>query len=201
MFLLTKKGFTLIELLIVVAIIGILAAIAVPNFLNAQVRANVAKAVANQKATSTALEMYRIDNNTYIPMYAYGGTFNNYYPYVGLTTPVAYLSSLDAVNNPFRNKEFTNTTSDNTYDQKFEYTPRKSGKGSSVPAQIDQNADMYLLEGVGPSQIDGIPGSPSYPGRPSGFAPYEMSNGLRSLGAIFITAGPAPDWIQANKAF
>ena len=63
------KGFTLIELLIVVAIIGILAAIAIPNFLNAQVRSKVARTKADMKTISTALETYAVDNNDYILPY------------------------------------------------------------------------------------------------------------------------------------
>jgi len=60
-----KKGFTLIELLIVVAIIAILAAIAVPNFLEAQVRSKVSRAKADQRSLATAIESYFVDNNLY----------------------------------------------------------------------------------------------------------------------------------------
>lgn len=60
-----KKGFTLIELLIVVAIIAILAAIAVPNFLEAQVRSKVSRAKADQRSLATAIEAYFVDNNLY----------------------------------------------------------------------------------------------------------------------------------------
>lgn len=60
-----KKAFTLIELLIVVAIIAILAAIAVPNFLEAQVRSKVSRVKSDQRSFATALESYYIDNNTY----------------------------------------------------------------------------------------------------------------------------------------
>lgn len=60
-----KKGFTLIELLIVVAIIAILAAIAVPNFLEAQVRAKVSRVKNDQRSLATGIESYYVDNNVY----------------------------------------------------------------------------------------------------------------------------------------
>lgn len=88
-------AFTLIELLIVVAIIGILAAIAVPNFLNAQIRAKVSRVKAELRTCSTAIESYRLDHG-YYP--AYCNTKDlvpapHFLP-VLLTTPVAYLASL-----------------------------------------------------------------------------------------------------------
>ena len=62
-----KKAFTLIELLIVVAIIAILAAIAVPNFLEAQTRAKISRAKADMRTLATGLESYAVDNNKYPP--------------------------------------------------------------------------------------------------------------------------------------
>ncbi len=60
------KAFTLIELLIVVAIIGILAAIAIPNFLEAQTRAKVTRAQAEIRNLSMVLEAYCVDEDAYI---------------------------------------------------------------------------------------------------------------------------------------
>jgi prepilin-type N-terminal cleavage/methylation domain-containing protein len=60
-------AFTLIELLIVVAIIAILAAIAIPSLLEAQVRAKVARVRADQRSMATAIETYFVDYNIFPP--------------------------------------------------------------------------------------------------------------------------------------
>src|SRR5262245_11003782 len=103
-----RKAFTLIELLIVVAIIAILAAIAVPNFLEAQVRAKVSRAKADTRTTVTALEAYAVDHNKYPPHGFFppqtitdiqnGATAQILHWWV--TTPVAYITSLGATAEP-----------------------------------------------------------------------------------------------------
>lgn len=60
------RGFTLIEVMIVVAIIGILAAIAIPNFVRFQCRSKQSEAKTNLKAIYVAQESYRGENDTYL---------------------------------------------------------------------------------------------------------------------------------------
>ena len=96
------RGFTLIELLVVVAIIAILAAIALPNFIEAQTRAKVSRAVADMRSIAAAIEAYHVDQNQCPPENYPGPHWDNGYGVNNsiklrpLTTPVAFLTALPA---------------------------------------------------------------------------------------------------------
>jgi type II secretion system protein G len=67
----SQRGFTLLELLVVVAIIGIIVAISVANYMNAIEKARQRQTMANMRSISTAVEIYLADWNAYPPSAAY----------------------------------------------------------------------------------------------------------------------------------
>lgn len=93
-------AFTLIELLVVVAIISILAAIALPNFLESQTRAKVVRVQSDLRTLAAGLEAYHVDNNQYPPVPA--GLPQHFRRFIPLTTPISYLSSIPS--DPFKLK-------------------------------------------------------------------------------------------------
>jgi prepilin-type N-terminal cleavage/methylation domain-containing protein len=99
----SDPAFTLIELLIVVAIIAILAAIAIPNFLEAQTRSKVSRVKADFRSLATAIEAYCSDCNKYPWSIAVGhviGEEQIVRSLYCLTTPTAYIGSV-SMRDPF----------------------------------------------------------------------------------------------------
>tara|TARA_B100000029_G_scaffold252399_1_gene249302 strand:+ start:83 stop:1183 length:1101 start_codon:yes stop_codon:yes gene_type:complete len=69
-----RRGFTLIELLVVITIIGILVALALPNFIKAKDKAMEAEVKSNLHSIQISLERYATDNDGMYPAYIYGGS-------------------------------------------------------------------------------------------------------------------------------
>lgn len=178
------RAVSLLELVIVVAIIAILAAIAMPNFLNAQTRTKVAVTKSDMKVLATALASYRVahgsypegtDNPANYPE-KYASALNNlaagYYSFrtrapgglvagkdfATLTTPVSYIAVIPL--DPFGSKGLTRLP--------YAYRPSKGRRNGYILTSAGPDADLFAKNGIGnanPSNPYSTAADPNSPAR------------------------------------
>ena len=182
----TKHGFTLIELLIVVAIIGILAAIAVPNFLNAQLKAKVARVESDVKSISTAMEMYRLDKGN---LFLWGANWGQTWRH--LTSPISYMSITPMdIFQPKHSDLFVNAHN------WYEYS---GCNGRVAMKNLGEGGVImnYVIASLGPDSDDDTINISDYPNAAK-FMQYAASNGLVSDGDILKETKSGHNPLRSN---
>jgi len=199
----SKKGFTLIELLIVIAIILILIAIALPNFLEAQIRARVTKAKGDLRTLATAFETYYQDWQQYPPQH--DPNDNSQKGLWQITSPLKYLAAIPQ--DPFA--EAGSSTIDPVAGEiGWEVASTAATPRQALLSRIKQygmaQIQAYHIASHGPNQNDDFnnndrwvwciapPGNPCDPSSTSGgdgFMTYAPTNGTKSSGEIYQLGG------------
>jgi len=205
----TSKGFTLIELLIVIAIILILIAIALPNFLEAQIRAKVTRVNADLRTITTALESYFLDFGTY-PDDSEDEFDADDHGLAQLTTPLSYLTDLpfDVFVGGGRAEDghpvYFEMASTGIDPWTLAFSPFAVSNvvpGTNPPKSY--NIHAYGLYSHGPNQIDDFDGEGDFPWSDCGIAcnpcdpgadgtntiSYSPTNGTKSRGNIHFFGG------------
>lgn len=179
------SAFTLIELLIVIAIILILISIALPNFLEAQLRTQVTRVKCELRGIGTAMEAYFLDYDDYPASQSHlekNRDFNGLY---WLTTPTVFMSSTFA--DPFSNQWDSGTF--------FPYMLAGRQKGGLE--NWSSCLVTWVLFSCGPDrrcdQFSFVHPHVWNPTSPVSYS-YSPTNGSRSKGDIFLWGGD-PHWI------
>ena len=181
-----NQAFTLIELMTVTTIISMLFAIAVPNFLNAVIRAKVARSLAEQEIIAWALEMYFVDRDAYPvnrePGKALPGDLNP------LSTPIPYVNSVpeDIFLYPTNRERHEFVESERAGNMEYFYLNfiQATGQRAALTLYGSHGSANYVVYGLGPSFKTSFD-----PMTPENFISYTPSNGMMSEG-VLTTFGP-----------